>query len=102
MAELDAYPGDDTAQPGRLRTLCRWHAGRPDKPARGVGALPLFSPGATIPFCAFTTPPRPETVGRQVSNGCARPTNTNDQIIEFYDRVPMETRAVLNPLPAIG
>ena len=35
----------------------------------------------------------PSTLGKRVSNGCAR--LVNDQMAELYDRVPMNTRVVL-------
>ena len=66
----------------------------------GARALYLFQPGRGDTFLRIHGTSRPETIGRQVSNGCAR--LTNDQIIAFYDRVPMETRVVLNPLPGAG
>ena len=62
----------------------------------GSRGLYLFQPGRGDTFLRIHGTNDPETIGRRVSNGCAR--LINDQMIELYDRVPMNTRVVLYPL----
>jgi lipoprotein-anchoring transpeptidase ErfK/SrfK len=42
----------------------------------------------------------PKTIGGRVSNGCAR--LINNQMIELYDRVPMNSRVVMYPTSVTG
>lgn len=71
--------------------------GMPGGPGNPLGAraLYLFQPERGDTFLRIHGTGKPETIGRRVSNGCAR--LTNDQIIDLYDRVPLDTRVVLYP-----
>ena len=62
----------------------------------GSRGLYLFQPGRGDTFLRIHGTNEPRTIGRRVSNGCAR--LINDQMIELYDQVPMNTRVVLYPL----
>jgi lipoprotein-anchoring transpeptidase ErfK/SrfK len=62
----------------------------------GSRALYLFQPGRGDTFLRIHGTNEPQTIGRRVSNGCAR--LVNDQMIDLYNRVPLETRVVLHPL----
>ncbi len=62
----------------------------------GSRGLYLFQPGRGDTFLRIHGTNEPRTIGRRVSNGCAR--LINDQMIDLYDRVPMNTRVVLYPL----
>lgn len=62
----------------------------------GSRGLYLFEPGRGDTFLRIHGTNEPRTIGRRVSNGCAR--LINDQMIELYDRVPMNTRVVLYPI----
>ncbi len=59
----------------------------------GSRALYLFQPGRGDTFLRVHGTNDPNTLARRVSNGCAR--LVNDQMVELYDRVPMDTRVVL-------
>ncbi len=61
----------------------------------GARALYLFAPGRGDTYLRIHGTNNPRTIGVAVSNGCAR--LVNDQIIEFYDRVPMKAKVVLYP-----
>ncbi|MBQ4823846.1 L,D-transpeptidase [Leisingera sp. HS039] len=62
----------------------------------GSRALYLFQPGRGDTFLRIHGTNEPDTIGRRVSNGCAR--LVNDQMINLYDRVPLDTRVVLHPV----
>ena len=62
----------------------------------GSRGLYLFQPGRGDTYLRVHGTNEPQTIGRRVSNGCAR--LVNDQMIELYDRVPMDTRVVLHPI----
>ncbi len=62
----------------------------------GSRGLYLFQPGKGDTFLRIHGTNDPKTIGRRVSNGCAR--LINDQMIDLYDRVPMQTRVVLHPI----
>lgn len=62
----------------------------------GARGLYLFQPGKGDTYLRIHGTNEPRTIGRRVSNGCAR--LINDQMIDLYDRVPMDTRVVLYPL----
>lgn len=62
----------------------------------GARALYLFQPGRGDTYLRIHGTNDPSTLARRVSNGCAR--LVNDQVIDLYDRVPMETRVVLHPI----
>lgn len=62
----------------------------------GARALYLFQPGRGDTFLRIHGTNDASTIGRRVSNGCAR--LVNDQVIELYDRVPLDTRVVLYPV----
>lgn len=93
-----------TPTPGMLRRepkrYSRWVNGMPgglNNPL-GARALYLFQPGRGDTFLRVHGTNDPSTLGRRVSNGCAR--LVNDQMIDLYDRVPMDTRIVLYPATA--
>jgi lipoprotein-anchoring transpeptidase ErfK/SrfK len=61
----------------------------------GARALYLFQPGRGDTYLRIHGTNNPRTIGRAVSNGCAR--LVNDQIVELYERVPLNTRVALYP-----
>lgn len=68
--------------------------GGPDNPL-GARALYLFTPERGDTFLRIHGTSEPATIGRAVSNGCAR--LINDQIVDLYERVPLDTQVVLYP-----
>ena len=66
----------------------------------GSRGLYLFQPGKGDTFLRVHGTNLPNTIGKRVSNGCAR--LINDQMIELYDRVPMNSRVVLHPTSVTG
>lgn len=90
-----------TPTPDMLRRepnlYARWKDGMPgglNNPL-GARALYLFTPERGDTFLRLHGTNDPSTLARRVSNGCAR--LVNDQMIDLYDRVPMDTRVVLYP-----
>ncbi|MGX9848643.1 L,D-transpeptidase (plasmid) [Limimaricola litoreus] len=74
----------------------KWAGGMPggvDNPL-GARALYLFNDGYDT-FLRIHSTNRAQTNGTAVSNGCAR--LVNDQIIDLYEKVPLETRMFLYP-----
>ena len=71
--------------------------GVPGGPGNPLGArgIYLYQPGRGDTMLRIHGTDNPDTVGQAVSNGCAR--LVNDQLIEFYERVPLGTRVVLYP-----
>ncbi|MDW3180386.1 MULTISPECIES: L,D-transpeptidase [unclassified Roseobacter] len=61
----------------------------------GSRGLYLFQPGIGDTFLRVHGTNEPKTIGQRVSNGCAR--LVNDQMIDLYNRVPMNSRVVLYP-----
>lgn len=61
----------------------------------GARALYLFQPGRGDTFLRIHGTDAPATIGTAVSNGCAR--LVNDQVVDLYNRVPLDTRVVLYP-----
>jgi len=61
----------------------------------GARALYLFQPQRGDTFLRIHGTDQPGTIGRAVSNGCAR--LVNDQIADLYTRVPLQSRVVLYP-----
>ncbi len=61
----------------------------------GARALYLFQPGRGDTFLRIHGTNDPSTIGKRVSNGCAR--LVNDQLLDLYARVPIGTRVVLYP-----
>ncbi len=61
----------------------------------GARALYLYTPERGDTYLRIHGTNAPQTIGRAVSNGCAR--LVNDQVAELYDRVPLQTRVVLHP-----
>lgn len=59
----------------------------------GARALYLFQPGRGDTFLRIHGTDQPNTIGRAVSNGCAR--LVNDQIADLYNRVPLQSRVRL-------
>jgi len=90
-----------TPTPGMLRReperYSRWADGMPGGLNNPLGsrALYLFQPGRGDTFLRVHGTNDPSTLGRRVSNGCAR--LVNDQMIDLYNRVPKGTRIVLYP-----
>lgn len=75
----------------------QWEDGQPggvDNPL-GARALYLFLPGKGDTFLRIHGTNAPGTIGTAVSNGCAR--LVNDQIVDLYNRVPLQSRVVLYP-----
>jgi lipoprotein-anchoring transpeptidase ErfK/SrfK len=64
----------------------------------GARALYLFQPGRGDTFLRIHGTHLPNTIGRRVSNGCARLVNAH--IVEFYERVPLGTKVILYPATA--
>lgn len=62
----------------------------------GARALYLYQPGRGDTYLRIHGTNSPGTIGRRVSNGCAR--LVNDQITDLYERVPLDTRVVLHPI----
>lgn len=91
-----------TPTPGMLRRepgkYSRWKNGMPGGLNNPLGsrALYLFQPGRGDTFLRIHGTNEPSTLRRRVSNGCAR--LVNDQMIDLYNRVPMDTRVVLYPV----
>ena len=75
----------------------RWADGQPGGPDNPLGAraLYLFEPGRGDTFLRIHGTNAPGTIGSAVSNGCAR--LINDEIIDLYERVPLQARVVLHP-----
>ncbi|UWQ21197.1 L,D-transpeptidase [Jannaschia sp. W003] len=61
----------------------------------GAAALYLFAPGRGDTFLRIHGTHEPHTIGTAVSNGCAR--LVNDQMMDLYARVPMDTPVTLHP-----
>ena len=78
----------------------RWEDGQPGGPDNPLGAraLYLFEPGRGDTFLRIHGTNAPGTIGTAVSNGCAR--LVNDQAVDLYDRVPLQSRVVLHPKTA--
>ena len=60
----------------------------------GARALYLFVDGRDT-YLRIHGTNQPSTIGRAVSNGCAR--LVNDHIIELYEKVPLGTKVYLYP-----
>ncbi len=71
--------------------------GMPGGPTNPLGAraLYLFQPGRGDTFLRIHGTHLPQTIGRRVSNGCAR--LVNEHIVDLYNRVPMDTKVFLYP-----
>ncbi len=78
----------------------RHEDGMPGGPTNPLGAraLYLFQPGRGDTFLRIHGTHLPGTIGRRVSNGCAR--LVNDHMIDLYNRVPLDTKVVLYPISA--
>jgi len=61
----------------------------------GSMALYLFNANKRDTYLRIHGTSQPRTIGRAVSNGCAR--LVNDQATQLYHMVPLGTRVVLNP-----
>lgn len=74
-----------------------WEDGMPGGPGNPLGAraLYLFDARGRDTFLRIHGTNSPRTIGRRVSNGCAR--LTNGYMIHLYDQVPLGTRVVLHP-----
>ncbi|SER73826.1 L,D-transpeptidase catalytic domain [Tranquillimonas rosea] len=75
----------------------QYEDGMPGGPTNPLGAraLYLFQPDRGDTFLRIHGTHKPDTIGFDVSNGCARLVNA--QIVDLYDRVPMDSRVVLHP-----
>ena len=81
----------------RDASYARWQDGMPggiNNPL-GARALYLFDANGRDTYLRIHGTNQQQTIGRSVSNGCAR--LTNEHIVDLYDRVPVETRVVLHP-----
>lgn len=78
--------------PARYAPLRDGLPGGLDNPL-GARALYLYQPDRGDTMLRIHGTNRPETIGQAVSNGCAR--LVNDQMIDLYDRVPVQTRVYL-------
>ena len=78
-------------------SYARYADGMPGGIANPLGsrALYLFQPGRGDTFLRIHGTNDPKTIAQRVSNGCAR--LVNDQMIDLYNRVPLQTRVVLYP-----
>ena len=78
----------------------KYEDGMPGGPTNPLGAraLYLFQPGRGDTFLRIHGTHLPNTIGRRVSNGCAR--LVNDHVIDLYNRVPLETKVFLDPVSA--
>lgn len=79
-------------EPDRYAQFADGMPGGIDNPL-GARALYLFQPGVGDTMLRIHGTNDPRTIGRAVSNGCAR--LVNDQIVDLYDQVPVGTRVVL-------
>ena len=61
----------------------------------GARALYLFTPERGDTFLRIHGTNEPWTIGREVSNGCAR--LTNEHVVDLYARTQMDARVVLYP-----
>ncbi len=68
--------------------------GGPNNPL-GARALYLFTPGKGDTFLRIHGTNKPNTIGLDVSNGCARLVNAH--AIDLYNRVPKDSKVVLHP-----
>ena len=82
-------------EPNRYGRLSNGLPGGLNNPL-GARALYLFQPGRGDTYLRIHGTNEPPTLARRVSYGCAR--LVNDQVIDLYNRVPMETRVVLHPV----
>lgn len=75
----------------------KYEDGMPGGPANPLGAraLYLFTPERGDTFLRIHGTNDPTTIGKRVSNGCAR--LVNNQMVHLYRRVPMNARVVLYP-----
>ncbi|WP_323765158.1 L,D-transpeptidase [Marinovum sp.] len=87
-------PGMLEREPERYQQYADGMPGGLNNPL-GSRALYLFDPERGDTFLRIHGTNEPSTLGQRVSNGCAR--LVNDQMIELYDQVPMDTRVVLHP-----
>ena len=78
----------------------KFEDGMPGGPTNPLGAraLYLFQPGRGDTFLRIHGTHLPDTIGRRVSNGCAR--LVNDHVVDLYNRVPMQTKVFLYPVSA--
>ncbi|MBV1896142.1 MAG: L,D-transpeptidase [Rhodobacteraceae bacterium] len=86
------------------QSYARYADGMPGGIANPLGsrALYLFQPGRGDTFLRVHGTNDAKTIAQRVSNGCAR--LVNDQVIDLYNRVPLQTRVFLYPadLPSEG
>lgn len=61
----------------------------------GARALYLFTPTRGDTLLRIHGTNDPSTLAQRVSNGCAR--LVNDQMVDLYNRVPLNTKVVLHP-----
>lgn len=80
----------------------RYKDGMPGGPTNPLGAraLYLFQPQRGDTFLRIHGTHLPNTIGKDVSNGCARLVNA--QIVDLYDRVPLNTAVFLYPKDIFG
>jgi len=87
-------PGMLKREPRKYGPLRKGMRGGLNNPL-GARALYLFQPSRGDTLLRIHGTNDPETLGRAVSNGCAR--LTNDQMVQLFDKVPQKTRVILYP-----
>ena len=71
-----------------------WEDGQPGGPTNPLGARALYLfQGNRDTFLRIHGTHLPNTIGKDVSNGCAR--LVNRQVVDLYNRVPMGTRVFM-------
>lgn len=79
------------------RSYKRFEDGMPGGPNNPLGAraIYLFYPGRGDSFLRIHGTNKPNTIGLDVSNGCARLVNRH--VVDLYSRVPLYSKVVLHP-----
>ncbi|EAR49545.1 hypothetical protein OG2516_13961 [Oceanicola granulosus HTCC2516] len=85
-------PGMIEREPEKYQQYADGMPGGPGNPL-GARALYLFQPERGDTYLRIHGTDKPETIKQDVSNGCAR--LVDRQIIELYDRVPLDTKVYL-------
>lgn len=75
----------------------KYEDGMPGGPSNPLGAraLYLYTAGGRDTYLRIHGTQDPGTIGRPVSNGCAR--LTNEYVTDLYRRVPIGTKVILHP-----
>jgi lipoprotein-anchoring transpeptidase ErfK/SrfK len=81
-------------EPNHYQQFADGMPGGPSNPL-GARALYLFYPGKGDSFLRIHGTNKPETIGSDVSNGCARLVNAH--AVDLYNRTPLQTPVFLHP-----